>query len=653
MVLDAISGRYRVVGWRSIFAVVVVATAAALATPGALHAADRVAVIVVPDFDPHEYAGRGAVGLVVPGAGPTVSRDRARASLVRGRVVSSLVDLDGDIVLQLSDTPAETTIYVALPPEGEHPNVSRYPVAVVGPGYGGLLTSRSTRIGGLVSLADIAPTAAAIAAGSSPRLRSRPDPQAAATLARLDISLVQARDARKGATLALIGWLVAFSCLGVLAGSTLSGRAAILVPPVTLAAAILLRAVGVDDPATVIATLAVSVGPVSLLLALRQEVLVPAIVGFLAAFLVVLLFWPEVNALAVIGPHPDGGGRFFGVTNEVETLLLVPALAAATLAGLLGAALIGLLLLVTVGSSRAGADGGGVIVVLAAFTALLVGRARVRLTPLRVGVGLVAVLAISLAAVGFDALLGGSSHVTEAIGGGPGAVLDDLQRRARISWAGATMSTQTVLFCVMALGGFGWLGWRGRRSPVIVAMLVAVGVSILVNDTPVDVLGYGALGCLALTAWDETRAAKRVAPVLSGAAPAPGTRCGRPSMIALARPPAIHCRLALHVPLAGEETRHQVVEQAERHPPEDVTVDVYPVDLDRPLEVARGERETSSLRRITEPLHGRSEKPHDLIGLQSPGELAWHKAEKRIHAPPGRQGLEWLQRCEDLDTIGR
>ena len=37
-------------------------------------------------------------------------------------------------------------------------------------------------------------------------------------------------------------------------------------------------------------------------------------------------------------------------------------------------------------------------------------------------------------------------------------------------------------------------------------MLVAIGVSLLVNDTPVDVLGYGALGCLALTAWDETRA---------------------------------------------------------------------------------------------------------------------------------------------------
>ena len=38
---------------------------------------------------------------------------------------------------------------------------------------------------------------------------------------------------------------------------------------------------------------------------------------------------------------------------------------------------------------------------------------------------------------------------------------------------------------------------------MIVAMLVGLGVSLVVNDTPVDVLGYGALGCLALTAWER------------------------------------------------------------------------------------------------------------------------------------------------------
>ena len=69
----------------------------------------------------------------------------------------------------------------------------------------------------------------------------------------------------------------------------------------------------------------------------------------------------------------------------------------------------------------------------------------------------------------------------------------------------------TAFLCLLSLGGLAWLGIRGREQPAIVAMLVAIGVSLLVNDTPVDVLGYGALGCLALTAWAETRSRRAAA----------------------------------------------------------------------------------------------------------------------------------------------
>ena len=146
------------------------------------------------------------------------------------------------------------------------------------------------------------------------------------------------------------------------------------------------------------------------------------------------------------------------------------------------------------------------MVVAAAFAVLVAGLARARLTPMRLVLGVVGVLAVGLAIVGIDAGLGGSSHVTDAVGGGPGTLLDDLERRLRISWAGATSASHTAFLCVLSLGGLAWLGIRGRERPAIIAMLVAIGVSLLVNDTPVDVLGYGALGCLALTAWDETRA---------------------------------------------------------------------------------------------------------------------------------------------------
>ena len=482
------------------------AVGAALAPTAAGASGETVAVLVVPPFAPSAYADRGAVGLFVPGAGATVSRERALASLVRGRVVSSLVDLEGERTLRLGSTPATTTIYVALPPPGSHHNVVRYPIAIVGPGYRGLLTSHSTRIDGLVSLADIAPTASAIASGGTPPIRARPDAAPAATLARLDSRLARAHDARTGATLVLVGWLVAFAALGVLGRSARAGRAAVLVAPTALTAALGLRAVGVDDPTTVVIALAVLTGLGAALLGLGERVLAPAVVTFLVLLLVVLAVWPEINALAAIGPHPDGGGRFYGVTNQVETLLLAPSLVAAAISGLAGAVAIGLLLIVTVGWSRAGADGGGILVVVSSFGALLAGLARVRITPIRVVLAVALVLALGGALVGVDALLGGSSHVTDAVGGGPGALFDDLERRLRISWAGATSAAHTAFLCVLSLGGLAWLGVRGRRSPVIVAMLVAIGVSLIVNDTPVDVLGYGALGCLALTAWDETRA---------------------------------------------------------------------------------------------------------------------------------------------------
>ena len=60
----------------------------ALAFAGAAHAAS-VAVIVVPPFPLEKYAARGAVGLMPPGDGTTVSRDGALAALVRGRTKKS------------------------------------------------------------------------------------------------------------------------------------------------------------------------------------------------------------------------------------------------------------------------------------------------------------------------------------------------------------------------------------------------------------------------------------------------------------------------------------------------------------------------------------------------------------------------------------
>jgi hypothetical protein len=50
-----------------------------------------------------------------------------------------------------------------------------------------------------------------------------------------------------------------------------------------------------------------------------------------------------------------------------------------------------------------------------------------------------------------------------------------------------------------------WIGLRRPRFATVDAVLVALAVSLLVNDSPRDVVAYGALACAALRFWEETR----------------------------------------------------------------------------------------------------------------------------------------------------
>ena len=108
-------------------------------------------------------------------------------------------------------------------------------------------------------------------------------------------------------------------------------------------------------------------------------------------------------------------------------MLLLPALLGAALLGRLGA-VVGLAAAVTVGGSRFGADGGGLLVLLCRAPPLWLAKgvprstraaARARRRGRR----------RSVTAVGLDAALGGSSHVTDAVTDGPGAILCDLADR--------------------------------------------------------------------------------------------------------------------------------------------------------------------------------------------------------------------------------
>ena len=130
-------------------------------------------VRVVPPFDPAEYADRAAVGLLVPGAGPTVTREAALAALLQGQLEHDLLGgiADGENLIELG-APGGPEIVVSLPPPGRTDNDVRYPIALLG--ERGLLTSDSTRIDGLVSVTDVATGRLRVVPHEDPRRRSRP-----------------------------------------------------------------------------------------------------------------------------------------------------------------------------------------------------------------------------------------------------------------------------------------------------------------------------------------------------------------------------------------------------------------------------------------------------------------------------------------------
>jgi Xaa-Pro aminopeptidase len=110
-------------------------------------------------------------------------------------------------------------------------------------------------------------------------------------------------------------------------------------------------------------------------------------------------------------------------------------------------------------------------------------------------------------------------------------------------------------------------------------------------------------------------------------------------------------RRCSYVPFAGEQTRKHVVEEPQRHAPEDVALDVDPVHEQGLLEADRREGQRRARRRVGEDAHRRRQHAHDLRLLQPPGRVGRDAAEERVHAPAGRAGLERRQCGEHVDVV--
>ena len=432
----------------------------------------------------------GAVGLLIAGRGKTVSGSQAEKVLAK---------------VPKTRCPCPITIYLTLPRERQH-NVRRFRIAIVGDGYRGLLVSDRTRVPGLVSLYDIAPTVRALERGETPPVTSRAASDPEATLRRLDHRLTEAHDSRGPAAYVVFGLGALFALLALLLRSDFWGRTALLVGPVALAGALALSALEISRPRTVGLALLVLTGagaPALAAVTRPRLALAAALLSLFAVYAGVLAFSTETSSLAAFGPHPDGGVRFYGISNQVETMLLVPGLLGAALIGSALLPLVAVAVLVVIGASGLGADGGGVLVFAAGYLFLWLRLRQVPLTARNLLLAGAAAIVAGLVLVGLDAALGGSSHVTRTLGDGPGALAGELAHRWRVSLEGFVSSWQATVIISVSVAALAWLGLRRPRYPAVDAVLMALAISLLVNDSPRDVAAYGAISCAALRFWEE------------------------------------------------------------------------------------------------------------------------------------------------------
>lgn len=441
-----------------------------------------------------QLARRGAVGLLVPGVGPTTNRRQALAELVRGAEVNArmggvpsgprLVD-----ATHATGTPTGIDVVaVVLPPKGAPvQNDHRYRIAVIGRGFRGLLQSKTTKIPGLVSIVDIAPTVLGRARGT---LGSVPSEHPLAELTSLNRQ-IHANNRLKFAALFVVAGAVALLAL-------LGLRAATTAVPASLLVSSLIGAAQLGNEVAIMAALTVGTIGGALLLARvcrTDRGLLALYAAVLGLYLLLLARRPEWVAISPLGPTQNQ--RFWGIGNQLETLLLGPLLAGAALArrrfGVVGFVVFALLALFTVASNQLGSDGGGAIVLGVAF-AFLGSRL------LRLGRGgfvtlLLAAATIVLGIVSYDLRTPGPNHLRSAFAHGFSGLVEVVVNRVPLSYGPAAAQWFLVIPLGIAFAVALALALRGTRQrlrrDLVLAVAVGVVTSLLVNDSAAYVLAGG------------------------------------------------------------------------------------------------------------------------------------------------------------------
>lgn len=463
---------------------------------GGFPIAPRFRVVVVSqldDADLQALARRGAVGLLVPGSGSLTDRAYALASLVRGADANPYVKHlpKGPPLIKVSQrttVPRGSNVIVLSLPENRNAmsNDRRYPVAVIGYGFHGLLTSATTRIPGLAAITDIAPTALGRTHGSLHTVRST------APLAKLKLldGRIHANDRLKMPTLIII------ACTLLLLAVV---RPRLTVPAI-LAALLSSLAAGAthvtNEPLLVTIMLLGTLGGGALIARVCRDDrrFLATIVLVLILHVVLLIARPDWVAVTPLGPTQNS--RFWGIGNQLETLLLAPVVAGAAVAarryGMIGFGAFALAALVLVTDNRLGADGGGAIVFAVALAFI---GSRIRHTGPRgfivtLTLGVLAALAVIL----YNLQTPGPNHLRSVFSHGASGLASVIANRVPLAYLPAVQQWP-LLFPIAAVFGAAFvlaLRVADRRArDLVLGAGLAIGTSLLVNDSATYELAAG------------------------------------------------------------------------------------------------------------------------------------------------------------------
>lgn len=477
------------------FAVALVTAGPAAARLQPLGAPFRVVVVnQISDSTFTWLAEHGAVGLVRPGYGPTTNRRRALAELVRGAEQNARLGgvPKGKPLIDASKARVfpncHMCIVLQLPARGAPTSNDRlYRIAVLGRGFHGLLTSPTTRILGLVSIVDVAPTALGHLRGG---MSSIPAKASVADVVGLDAQ-IHGEDRLKYAGIFIAAAIVIlFALLGWSAA-----RTAI---PAALLANLLVGALHVTNEVAIVAVFLVAtvLGALWLARVCRDDLaLLGVIAVVLLAYMLVFAKRPEWAAVTPLGP--DQNLRFWGIGDQIATLLIAPLLTGAVIAhrrlgwfGFTAFSLLGLFVMI---DNRLGANGGGAIglgLALAVLGARLSRRGLLALVA-----GLTVVAAIVLAMVQHGLASPGPNHLRSAFGKGITGFLDVAANRVPLVYTPAVHDWPLTLPLAVLLIVSGVLAFRVTRARVardlVLALAAGLIASLLINDATGFMLAGG------------------------------------------------------------------------------------------------------------------------------------------------------------------